>query len=234
MSPTKDFVSAVILAAGSGTRMNTDITKQKIIIGSESILHRSVRAFSEAQSVSSVIVVVRQDEVEFASKELSDLPKIKNIVCGGKTRFDSARIGFTYAESISEYVAVHDAARCLITPDLIDKVAYDAYIYGAATASTLVTDTVKKVNREGFITKTEDRNELRLAQTPQIFKKDLYRKALENIEAYTVNITDDNMILENSGIKVYCTETGKINIKITTKEDLLYANYLLKGEKTNV
>ena len=226
-------ISAVILAAGSGKRMNSSVTKQRMSICGESLLHRSVRAFSNSDTVESVIVVVRADELDFAKDECREFSKVKKIIEGGGTRFESARLGFCEAKKYSDYVAIHDGARCLVTPEIIEKVANDAFKYGAATASSLITDTIKSVDRELMISNTVDRSSLRAVQTPQIFRTDLYTMALEKNSLSPELITDDNMLFENIGVNVYCTDTGKHNIKITTQEDILLAEFLINGDNKN-
>lgn len=222
-------VSAVILAAGSGSRMKLDITKQKILLGNESVLHRTVRIFDSTDCIDSIIVVCREDEIDFAKKETAEFSKVRAVVVGGESRVQSALIGFSVVPKSSEYVAIHDAARCFVTSEMISAVVFDAKKYGAATASSKVTDTVKSVDADNRISSTVDRTTLVSVQTPQIFHVDLYKKA---VEAYngTLNITDDNMLVEFVGVKPYCTDTGRRNIKLTTLEDLDFANYLLSGE----
>ena len=222
-------VCAVILAAGSGSRMKLDITKQKILLGKESVLHRTVRIFQGCESIDSIIVVCRADEIDFAKEETSKFSKVREIVVGGETRFESARLGFLAIPENSDYVAIHDAARCFVSSDMISAVVLDAKKYGAATASVEVTDTVKSVDADNRISATVDRDTLVLVQTPQIFRTDLYKKAVEAYDG-RINVTDDNMLVELIGVKPYCTDTGKRNIKITTVEDLNFANYLLNGE----
>ena len=222
-------VCAVILATGSGSRMKLDITKQKILLGKESVLHRTVRIFQGCESIDSIIVVCRADEIDFAKEETSKFSKVREIVVGGETRFESARLGFLAIPENSDYVAIHDAARCFVSSDMISAVVLDAKKYGAATASAEVTDKVKSVDADNRISATVDRDTLVLVQTPQIFRTDLYKKAVEAYDG-RINVTDDNMLVELIGVKPYCTDTGKRNIKITTVEDLNFANYLLNGE----
>ena len=222
-------VAAIILAAGSGSRMQLDITKQQIVLNGETVLHRSVRIFNECEDVDSITVVAREDELDFALEEVKGFEKVKAVVVGGKTRAKSSRAGFL-SVSGADYVAIHDAARCLVTTDIISKVINDAKKYGAATASSVVTDTVKRVDADGKISATIDRNVLRTVQTPQVFLADLYAKALSLVSLDDDSITDDNSLLEKIGVYSYCTDTGKTNIKITTIEDLSIARFLLNGD----
>ncbi len=226
----KERVTALILAAGSGSRMNLNITKQQIKISDESVLRRSVRAFQECPDVDSIIIVTRADEIDFARSEASEMSKVSMITVGGKTRALSAYRGFLAIGEGCDIVAIHDAARCLVTPDMISAVLNDAATYGAATASSLVTDTIKSVDSTAKIMGTIPRSSLRAVQTPQAFRTDIYKKAVESADLSDPSLTDDNMLVERIGYSVHCTDTGKYNIKITTPDDLLYVNYILNGE----
>lgn len=226
MKSNSPKVAAVILAAGSGTRMLSDVTKQRMYIRGESVLHRSVRIFSECENINSIVVVCRADEMEWAESELSDILKPCSIISGGKTRAESAKLGFLAIPDDSDFVAIHDGARCLVTRDIIESVVSAAVFSGAATASTPVTDTLKRVNSDSKIVETIPRESIYSASTPQVFSTLLYKKALsmaENIEAFT----DDNMLIEALGHEVVCVDTGRENIKITTPDDISYAEYIL-------
>lgn len=222
---------AIVLAGGSGSRMNLDKTKQRIILGGESILHRTVRIFDETADIASIIAVVRGDEYDFAENELKDIKKLSKIVIGGSTRAESASNGFSYVGEDFEYVVIHDAARCFVTPEIISAVLADAKKYGAATASCRIVDTVKAVDAFSSVVSTVDRNTLVLVQTPQIFKREMYGMALANADLSDPSVTDDNFLLERMGVKIHCTDTGAGNIKITHREDLRYANFLLSLTK---
>lgn len=225
-----DNVTAVILAGGSGSRMQLNTTKQKLLIDGVSVLYRTVKAFDTCDEIKSIVVVVRTDEIEFAKSETLDFKKVKKIVVGGTCRAESAKNGFVSIDWETDIVAIHDCARCFITEDMIKAVIRDAKVYGAATASYRVTDTVKLVDGDGNVVSTLDRNNIYLVQTPQAFKYELYKKAINSSDVFDASITDDNMMLERIGVKVHCTDTGKENIKLTVKEDLKYAAFLLKEE----
>ena len=227
-------VAALILAAGSGSRMKMNTTKQKIVLNGQSVLLRTVSVFDSSDIVDSITVVVRSEEVDFAKQELSGIGKLHKIVVGGDTRLKSVKNGILHIPDISQYVAIHDAARCLITHGMIKLVYEDAVKYGAATASTSVTDTIKQIGIDGNILNTVDRSQLVSVQTPQIFKLDKYIKALSLVDDDDKTITDDNMVFERAGFSVHPTETGKNNIKITVPEDLKYAEFLLNGGSDHV
>ena len=207
-------VCAILLAGGSGSRMNSEVTKQRIRIDGETVLFRAVNAFSRCNEITDIIVVVKDGELDFATEEIGAVPKVRKIVIGGKNRVESAENGFNAIDFSTNFVAIHDVARCLITPDMITKVVIDAKKFGAASASAAVVDTVKIVDENGFVVNTIDRDTVRLATTPQIFRYDLYEKALRDKSIDKTDVTDDNMIMERIGVKVYMTDIGKRNIKI--------------------
>ena len=225
----KEFVTAIILAAGCGSRMGMDKTKQSINICGKSVLWHTVNTFSLSKEVDAIVVVCRDDECAWARSELSEFDKITVITSGGNTRAESARKGFLVVPSETKYVAIHDAARCLITSENVDNVIKSAYINGAATAAIAVTDTLKSADN-GFIGSTISRVGLFSAQTPQVFSYKIYQSALE-LGVCDSSITDDNMLVEKLGVKISVVDTGKQNIKITTREDLDYAEYIISGRE---
>ena len=230
----KTHVAAVILAAGCGSRMLTDTTKQLMNIGGETVVLRSLKAFDQCNDIDSILLVARDEEIEFLRENVCpEIKKLTGIVCGGKTRAESARLGFYAICDEATHVAIHDAARCLITPQMISEVVNVAKEFGAATASSAVTDTVKKISFDGSVEATLPRGELALATTPQIFSTEIYKRA---VDEYLVDesITDDNMLVERLGVKITAVDIGKENIKITSPSDIGLAEYILtkRGGKT--
>lgn len=222
----KYHTSVVILAAGCGSRMSSDIPKQNMIIGSLSVVERCVAAFDRCTDIDSIVLVVRDCDVEQMAHLITNYPKITSIVPGGENRAESASFGFSAIPAEAEFVAIHDAARCLITPEMISSVLRAAYVSGAATAATRVTDTLKRVDGDGMILTTVPRENMYRAETPQAFSREIYSRALKLHDASDA-VTDDNMLVEKLGIGIRCVETGGYNIKITTADDLLFAEYLL-------
>lgn len=221
------FVSAVILAAGCGSRMKNKTTKQKISILGESVLKRCVRVFENCPVINSIVVVCREDETEWAVEELkSSSSKIHAIISGGKSRAESARLGFLAIPNKTGFVAIHDAARCLITCDIIENVVSAAQKHGAASASTPITDTQKMVDHQGFVINTVPRDRMYAVQTPQVFDVKKYAFAMENVELDD-SITDDNMLMEKIGERVFLVDTGRQNIKITEPSDIEQAEYII-------
>ncbi len=224
----KKTVYAIILAAGSGTRMQADVTKQKMLICGKSIIYRSVCAFYDNSLVDGIIIVGRADELDYLRSELADFSsKITAIVAGGDTRFDSARLGFYAAPAGADFVAIHDGARPLITQRVITSVIEAAFLHGAATDAEPVFDTVKRIDNCGMIAGTVDRNTLVRARTPQVFESGMYARALAHA-GNGVGMTDDNSIVEAIGVSVYAVKSDEPNPKITTRSDIGYAEYLLK------
>ena len=224
-------VTAIILAGGCGSRMSCGITKQRILICGKSMLYHTVRAFSECDMIDSIVVVGRADEIEWAKVELSCFQKIFAVVTGGANRAESARSGFMSIPDCAELVAIHDAARCLITAEQICAVVEAAIIHKAATACTPVSDTLKILDSDNFIFDTMPRGGLVCAHTPQVFDRQLYASALSEVELDEC-ITDDNIIIEKIGKKIYPVDTGRQNIKVTTADDLSYAEYIIERRST--
>ena len=129
-------------------------------------------------------------------------------------------------------MAIHDGARCLITPELIEKVCREAYRYKAAIAATAVRDTVKISDSKGFIAETTDRNFVWLAQTPQVISVPLYTAAAYSAREEGFEATDDAMLVEKIKNPVKLVECGRENIKITTPDDIKMAEYILKNRQT--
>ena len=221
--------AAIILAAGSSTRMDSEIPKQLIEINDMPIMIRSMLAFEESESISEIILVAPEEYVSYY-RSLVRSYKIKKLVAvtaGGTTRNESAANGFKRVSTDVKFVAIHDAARCLVTPEIIDRVCASAYKYNAATAATRSTDSVKISGKSKFIDRSESRVKVWLAQTPQVFNADLYRAASFLAKESNLSPTDDNGLIENVNHKVRLVECGKYNLKITTPDDLIVAKAIL-------
>ena len=230
------FVSAVVLCAGNSTRFgNSDENKQMASVLGKAVAVRTLEAFEDCEPIKEVVLVVRKNDIE-KYRELvieNGFKKVKCIVTGGNTRQSSAIRGFRHISDKAKYVAIHDGARCLVTPEIIEKVLKDAVSCGVASASCTVTDTIKRVDEKGFVTKTLNREKIRNVQTPQIFEKDIYASCAYEAKEKGIVATDDCMLAEAFGFKVKLTDTGRENIKITVSDDISYAEYILRkrGEK---
>ncbi len=222
--------AAVILAGGSGTRVGADTPKQLISVCDKPVLIHSALAFQKCRLIREIVIVTRAEDcaVVEALCRYYGITKCSRVVPGGTTRQESAALGFGAVSPKSAFVAFHDAARCLVTPAQIRDVALAAYAYGAASAATKATDTVKVVNCYGMIEKTLPRNEIMLAATPQIFNYVYYKAACVAAEEKGTVVTDDNSLMELIGQRVKLVDTGAENFKITVPSDLLRAEAILK------
>ena len=226
----KPYVTAIILAAGSGSRMGGEITKQKMLLCGESIIHRTVKAFASSDEIDAILIAAKEDEIDWLKEEIRDITKPISIIVGGKTRAESSVKAFDAISPETDFVAIHDGARCLVTKENIEDVVRAAYEHRCASAGTKVTDTIK-LQKNGFVESTISREELFAAHTPQVFSKQIFEKALMAISA-DIEYTDDNMLVEIIGEKIYTVDTGKQNIKITTPDDIRFAEYIIEGRKT--
>ena len=222
----KRYTTAIILAAGIGARFGSDIPKHRLSLLGKSLISRVAKSFYDCDDIDSIVVVTREEDVDFVNSELLFLgDKLYKVVPGGSSRSESAVRGFLSIPEETEYVAIHDGARCLITPDDISSVAKAAYISGAASAASLIVDTVKLV-KDHRIQGTVSRDELILASTPQIFSVDVYKNAIKNVSCAS-SITDDNILVENAGKEITAVILKNENIKITYPRDFEYAEFIL-------
>jgi 2-C-methyl-D-erythritol 4-phosphate cytidylyltransferase len=210
------------------------LTKQLMLLSGIPVLIRSVLAFEKCEYINEIVIVARKEEmdaVKLLSKEYG-IQKLSRIVSGGKTRTSSAMHGLEAISPKAKYIAVHDAARCLVTPDMIADVVSAAYANRAASAGCTSVDTLKRVSVDGYITETIDRSEVYRAQTPQVFDCNLYRAAVYSAGKDGILATDDNMLVERLGQTVKMVNTGEENIKITTAIDFAVAQAILEARAT--
>ena len=222
--------SAVIVAAGDSSRMQGQ-NKQFLSVCGVPVLARSIMAFQASECIDEIVVVTKKDAIESVIEmcEKYGCDKVVAVVVGGANRQESVWLGFSEISDKSEFVAIHDGARCLITPEYIEKVCREAYVYGAATAAHRVTDTVKRTGKNTYSEETLDRDKIWLANTPQVFSSNLYRAAAYTARENNFFGTDDCSLVEHIGYStVKLVECGKDNVKITVPEDILYAEMLLE------
>ncbi|MCR4771035.1 MAG: 2-C-methyl-D-erythritol 4-phosphate cytidylyltransferase [Oscillospiraceae bacterium] len=226
----KQKAAAVIVAAGSSTRMG-GIDKLTAELCGETVISRTVAAFEQAGEISEIIIVTREDRLEEMSALVSRFTKVKKTVRGGKTRTESALAGVAAVSPRCGIILIHDAARPLVSARLISESAAAAAKYGAALPAIPVKDTVKSVS-DGFVERTCDRSVMYLAQTPQAFRAELIKAALSDAVKNGAELTDDCAAAERLGMRPFVTSGDNLNIKITTPEDLLIAEAILKGRST--
>ena len=224
----KYLTSAVILAAGSSTRMGGE-SKQFIELCGMPVVARTVKTFDECDMIDEIIIVCKKQELELYSDFSSkfDLKKPIKIIEGGNTRQESARCGVDAVSSKSKFIAIQDAARCLITDELIRKVCHAAYLHGGAIMAIKAVDTVKIADKNAFIESTPDRNFTGQAQTPQVFKTNAFRAATYVARDEEFEGTDDASLLEHIRIPVKLVEGSRENLKVTEPLDIVIARAIL-------
>ena len=226
----KNFTSVIIAAAGLSERFGGTETKQMTKLCGVPVLIHTLKAYESTECIHEIIIVAKENEVPFWEKACKkhNITKLSKIVVGGDTRQKSVMKGLEAVDDRSKFVAIADGARCLITPEQITSVCRSAYKYKAATAAHRATDTVKIADKKGFVDNTADRNTVWLAQTPQVFKTKLYRAAAYTALKKGFDGTDDNMLVENIHHPIRLVECGTQNIKVTTREDMVLAEAVLR------
>lgn len=216
--------TAIIVAGGTGQRMGTALPKQFLAIEGKSILLHTVDQFVTAFADINFIIVLPADYIQEGQNLIasSGLNQQFQFVAGGDTRFQSVKNGLAQADPAS-IVFVHDAVRCLLTPDLIQRCYQQAVEKGSAIPAVASTDTIRIT--EGANHHVVDRANVMMIQTPQTFYAALLKKAFE--QTYQSSFTDEANVLEASGKEVYLIEGEYENIKITRPLDLAIANYIL-------
>ncbi len=219
-------VSAIIPAAGQGTRMVSSTAKQYLLLNGQPILHHTLTAFENCGTIDSVTLVVPQSDLEQARKKW-DYPIVKNVIAGGKERQDSVYNGFQAIDADTEIVIVHDGVRPFTTADMISRSIEAAEKYGAAITAIPVSDTIKQADNEKFVTRTLDRSGLWRVQTPQAFQYAVLNEAFQKAVRDSFYGTDEGSLLEHAGKKLKIIMGSELNIKITRPEDLILGEGIL-------
>lgn len=229
--PAKPFITAIIAAAGSSSRMN-GINKLLFKIDGTPVIARTIEKFNSNDNINEIIVSAKSSDIKTIKRIVSDynFTKVIAIVDGGDTRAESVKNSVSASSNKTEYFAIHDGARPLITESVINETINNAIKHRAAVAGVRVKDTIKIVS-DGFIESTPERSGLWAVHTPQIFEKSLYLNAIANAENCELEITDDSMLVEMLGIKVFMVNDEYSNIKITTPDDLSIVEQYIKGDK---
>jgi 2-C-methyl-D-erythritol 4-phosphate cytidylyltransferase len=220
------MLTALIVAAGSSSRMGFD----KLIapVADKSVIEHAVDAFEATASVTNIIVVTRADRVSEFEGLLRGKTKLRRIIAGGERRQDSVRAGLQSVPSDAQFIAVHDAARPLVTPEQIESVFRQARKSGAASLADPVTDTLKRVDTELYVTESIDRQQVYAMETPQIFAREILEEAYRLVFVKNLPITDEVSAVEMLGRKVVLVSNGDFNFKITFERDLPMADFVLR------
>ena len=200
------------------------------VIAGEPVIAHAIRAFERATSVKEIVVVAREerhDEIRKISRD-TGFKKVRSIVPGGEHRQDSVRAGLDGIDREAKYVAVHDAARPLITPEEIQRAFAQCRIHGAAVLAQPVNDTLKLADADLLVAGSVDRYQLYAMQTPQIFERKLIEDAYRGVYAESASVTDEVSAVERLGRKIALVLNDDFNFKITYPHDLPVADFILR------
>ncbi|WP_052330172.1 2-C-methyl-D-erythritol 4-phosphate cytidylyltransferase [Thermicanus aegyptius] len=219
----------VVVAAGNSRRMGEGIRKPYLPLGPHPLLIHTLRAFQETQELTKKVLVIHPEERERTEKLLLKYGiDDYELAVGGELRQESVQRGLSLLGDGVEYVLIHDGARPFVSPSLLRRILNQVWLRGAVIPVIPVLDTVKKVDAEGRVIHSVDRELLRAAQTPQAFSLPLLKEVMEKVAKTGEIYTDEASMMESMGIPVYTVEGEKINFKITTPEDLLVAEAWVK------
>lgn len=216
--------TAIIVAAGSGTRFGAQVPKQFVEIFGKPLIIHTLERFENCPAIDEIILVLPAQDIENFQK--SNLTKLKSVIAGGKTRAESVSNGLKAISGKTEIVAVHDGARPLVSCEEITATVEKAGVAGAACLVAIVSDTIKEVSG-GKISGTIDRAKLRRALTPQAFRVEILQKAFAQADLSEA-ATDECFLVEKLGFEIAIVEGSAKNIKITTPEDLALAEIFLE------
>ncbi len=225
------FCSAVIVAGGSSTRMGED--KLLMELHGRAVVERSMLAFERSAYIDEIVVVTQADKIPLVANMARDagIKKLKSIVTGGAERTDSSWAGVCECSPHAGLIAIHDAARPLVTEAIIERAVRAAQQRGAAAPAIHVKDTVRQA-RGGRVMRTLERDELYLMQTPQVFRAGLIRAALDDAHRLGLSLTDDCAAVMLMDADVFLVEGSEENLKLTTPADVYAAEAILdrRGE----
>lgn len=229
-------LGVVIVAAGKGSRMGTQESKQYLLLNDKPILVHTLELFERFDAVNSIALVTGADDVQRCSRYVEEygLGKVGHILQGGKERQDSVYQGLLALNGAVDWVMVHDGVRPFAAIEHLTACLHQAMKTEAAVLAVPVKDTIKVVDGTGVIQSTPDRSSLWAIQTPQAFRLSVLLEAHERARQEGFIGTDDAMLVERMGVRVSVVEADYYNIKITTPEDLPWAEWIIRnvrGEK---
>ena len=241
---------AIVLAGGKGTRMNSEIPKQFLVVGGKPLISYSLDVFEKSPFIDAIIIVTSQDYTGYMKALVKEngYKKIAGIALGGKERYDSVHSGLELIQTLmssgagqlsrdeewlsgEDYIFIHDGARPCVTAQIIYNCMQDVMEYKACVAAVPVKDTIKVADKAGMSVNTPDRSTLWQIQTPQSFEYELIMDAYEKMikDSARGNITDDAMVVEKyTSVRVKLTQSSYKNIKITTPDDIIIAESFIK------
>ena len=221
---------AVILAGGKGKRMNAPVSKQFIEIEDKPVIYYTLKKFENCDDIDEIVLVLPKDEVDYFVENIQSKYnfKISKIVIGGKERSDSVYNALNELED-TDIVLIHDGARAFVSEKIIKDGIENAKKFGAAAPGVTPKDTIKVKDNNSFSKETPVRETLVAVQTPQCFKFSMIKECHRKVREENIIVTDDTMVVERYGNKVYLYEGDYRNIKLTTEEDLILAREFIKA-----
>lgn len=231
----KPKISAIVAAGGLSKRFSSKSKKQFSLLDGKPLLSYSLKLLNSSKSISEIIVVVPEDEISNTDKIVKKygFNKIIDITKSGKERKDSVYKGFCKLSPDTDIVVIHDAARPFITDKILNETIADCVSNGAVIAAIPVKDTIKKIESDNVIDKTVPREKFMRAQTPQTFRYEILKKVYSSIDLKSCTATDESQLVEQNGFDVKVSKGSEYNIKITTRSDLEYAEFLIKSKLVN-
>lgn len=232
MEKSTTAYTAIVLAAGKGTRMNSKIQKQFLEVEGKPVIYYSLKCFQESPLIRDIILVTGEESLSYCKEEIVKrfgFSKVKKVTAGGKERYDSVYAGLCACDN-TDYVLIHDGARPFVTEEILERTCFAVKETGACVVGMPAKDTIKISDRNKMVESTPAREKVWLVQTPQAFRYSLIKESYESIRCKDMSgITDDAMIVEQeSGVKVALVHGSYENLKITTPEDLIIAEAFLR------
>ncbi len=230
-----NHVVAVVPAAGRGARMGGSTPKQFLSLGGIPLLVHSLRTLALVDAISEIVVVIPDADRDFCQQDVIDrfhIAKVTQIVPGGQRRQDSVRHGILALRKTPDFVVVHDGVRPFVSQEIVEQAVQTAMETGAALVALPMKDTVKRVNEKGLVEATLNREELWLAQTPQVFRYSWLLEAHQMAEEKNIDATDDAGLVEQLGYPIHIVQGSTHNIKVTRPEDLALGESILTCQKT--
>ncbi|GAW91138.1 2-C-methyl-D-erythritol 4-phosphate cytidylyltransferase [Calderihabitans maritimus] len=228
-------ITAIIVAAGKGTRMQAEVPKQYLLLKDKPILARTLQVFDSSPLVNNIILVVSPGDEDYCRRKIIEpynFQKVSKVIPGGLERQESVYNGLHALPNDCTYVVVHDGVRPFLTLSLLEQVIKAARELGAAVAAVPVKDTIKIAGPDGYVESTPERKRIWAVQTPQVFRRDLIVSAYKKAFTKGIVATDDSTLVEEAGFKVKLILGDYQNIKITTWEDFWLAETILERRQT--
>jgi 2-C-methyl-D-erythritol 4-phosphate cytidylyltransferase / 2-C-methyl-D-erythritol 2,4-cyclodiphosphate synthase len=230
---------AIIPAGGAGKRLKEKKAKQYLFLDDLPVLIHALKVFQKAKIINEIILIIPKDDIASSKQMINKyaLTKVSEIIAGGRERQDSVKNGLAAIKGKCDLVVIHDAVRPFVTEKMIEDVIETARKTGAASIGVKAKDTIKETKKDNLVKSTIPRENIWLTQTPQAFRYEILKKAYQVAYAKKFYGTDDALLVERVGKKVRMIEGSYENIKITTQEDMMIADTIIKkkmGRKTNI